>query len=346
MYEQSLGIDVAAKELQVCFKVRRADGTIKIKGSRKFMNSSKGFDALEKWIAKKRLADPKLLIPIVMEATGVYYESLAYHFYEKGYQVHVLLPNRIKAFLKFLNLKSKTDQLEAKALAELGISQRLESWQPASPLIYGLKQLHRERNRLIDFKTMVSNQLHAHQSKRAPEKNTLNRLKTQQTLIDEQIKQVETELVERGKQDPKLWERIENICTIKGVGTVTALALIAETNGFALIERKAQLVSYAGYDVIERQSGSSVKGKSRISKKGNRHIRRAMHFPALSVVKYNQKFKNLFNRVFERTKIKMKAYVAVQRKLLVLIYTLFKNNCPYDPNFTMKTVHENSRQPT
>ncbi|MEL6835923.1 MAG: transposase, partial [Bacteroidota bacterium] len=87
---------------------------------------------------------------------------------------------------------------------------------------------------------------------------------------------------------------------------------------------------------VERQSGSTINGKTRISKKGNRHIRRALHFPALSVVKYHEEFTNLYNRVYDRTKIKMKGYVAVQRKLLVLIYTLYKKNEAYDPTYTQK----------
>ncbi|MBK6931929.1 MAG: IS110 family transposase [Saprospirales bacterium] len=112
------------------------------------------------------------------------------------------------------------------------------------------------------------------------------------------------------------------------------MTIISETNGFELIENKAQLVSYAGYDVVERQSGSSIKGKTRISKKGNAHIRRALHYPALSAARYDPNLHALYQRVVERNpKAKMVALVAVQRKLLVLIYTLFKNNMEYDPNY-------------
>jgi len=93
------------------------------------------------------------------------------------------------------------------------------------------------------------------------------------------------------------------------------------------------LVCYAGYDVIENQSGKRV-GKTRISKKGNTHIRRIMHMASLNMVKYKVPvFLDLYERVFERTKIKMKAYVAIQRKLLCLFYTLWKNNTVYEANY-------------
>lgn len=345
MFQQNLGIDVAGKTLQVCLKVHRDDGSVKIRGSRKFTNTPKGFEQLIRWLDKKQLADAPMRV--TMEATGVYYEALAYHLHGHGCQVHVLLPNRIKGYFKFLNLKSKTDQLEAEALAELGIQQKLPTWQPASAQMYSLKGFCRERNTLIDQKTMIMNRLHAEQACQSPDRRTLKRLRQQIRLLEKQIKEVEQDLKQMLEQEEQLQQKVKQICQIKGLGWISVLTIIAETNGFQLVTHKSQLVSYAGYDVVERQSGSSVKGKTRISKKGNRHIRRTLHFPALSVVKYQDEFKQLYLRVFDRTKIKMKGYVAVQRKLLVLIYTLYKKNEAYDPNYTQKQLGQpTSRQGT
>ena len=119
---------------------------------------------------------------------------------------------------------------------------------------------------------------------------------------------------------------------MKGLGILTVATVIAETNGFILFRNQRQLVSYAGYDVIENTSGNHI-GKTKISKKGNSHIRRVLHMPAFSVVKYEPHYKGLYEGVFDRTRIKMKGYVAVQKKLLVLIYTLCKKNEEYDPNY-------------
>ena len=342
---QCLGIDVAAKDVQVCFMVKTDTGHCKIKGSRSFTNTVKGISNLEQWL-KKRCQDG-LILSVVMEATGVYYEQLAYTLYESDHRIHVLLPNRVKGYLKFLNLKSKTDKIEAKALAQLGLDQQLPTWKAATPQMYALKRLCREKNMLTDEKTMISNRLHAEQSCKSPQKTIIKRFKQRLRLVGKQIDEVEDQVRQMCVQDEQLSQRIENITTIKGVGFMTAITLIAETNGFELINHKSQLVSYAGYDVVERQSGSSVKGKTRISKKGNSHIRRCLHFPALSAVKYTNEFRALFTRVFERTKIKMKGYVAVQRKLLVLIYTLYKKNQPYDPKYATKRAKEQScRQDT
>ena len=101
---------------------------------------------------------------------------------------------------------------------------------------------------------------------------------------------------------------------------------MAETNGFTAFKSAAQLVSYAGYDVMANESGKRI-GKTKISKKGNSRIRRSLHFPAFNMIKYEVSvFKNLFQRVYDRSKLKMKAYTAVQKKLLTIIYALWKND--------------------
>ncbi len=346
LLHQNLGVDIAAKHFRVCLMVKHQDLRTKIKGQRKFDNTPSGFKSLQEWLAKK--VDAGVELSATMEATGVYYERLAFWLHDMGYIVHVLLPNRIKGYFKFMNLKSKTDKLEAKALAELGLDKRLPRWKPASPQMYALKRLSRERNTLMDEKTAISNRLHAEQSCRQPDQQVIKRQQARIDLIEDQLEEVEQEMMELAAEDEQLSRRIEQICRLKGVAFITVLAIIAETNGFALVERKGQLVSYAGYDVVERESGTSVKGKTRISKQGNSHIRRALHFPAINVVKYHEEFRSLYERVFDRTKIKMKGYVAVQRKLLVLIYTLYKKDVPYDPNYYKQHLgdQKESRQDT
>jgi transposase len=145
------------------------------------------------------------------------------------------------------------------------------------------------------------------------------------------------------KQDPQVNNSIEMICTIPGVGRLTAATVLAETNGFDLIRNKRQLTSYAGLDVREKQSGTSVKGKPRISKKGNRYLRKSMHMPSLAAIRHEPKFKAVFARLVSKHGIKMKATVAVQRRLLEMIYTIHKTNAPYKKDFVqVGTKYETS----
>jgi len=97
--------------------------------------------------------------------------------------------------------------------------------------------------------------------------------------------------------DKKIAVDMENITSIPGVGRTTALAILGETNGFELIRNKRQLVSYAGLDVAEKTSGTSVKHKTRISKKGNVHIRKAIYYPALSAIKNSECHKEFYKRI-------------------------------------------------
>jgi transposase len=148
--------------------------------------------------------------------------------------------------------------------------------------------------------------------------------------MNQQEKEIKADINECLKKDYSIKEVVDRICTIPGVGILTAATILGETNGFELIRNKKQLTSYAGLDIKEKQSGTSIKGKSRISKKGNRHLRKAMHLPALTAIRHDEHYKELFARLVSRHGIKMKAAVAVQRKLLELTYILFINQTMYD----------------
>lgn len=309
-----------------------AGQTVSIKATRTFGNRMGGWKALEAWIKRFQKADVPLWL--VMEATGVYYEGAAYYLNTREYQVAVVLPNKSRMYFQSLNLKTKTDASEARGLAQMGLERKMKAWRGFTPTMLTLKHLCRERQAIQEHVVAVSNQLHAHKHEHQGEKLTLRRGQQHLTFLAKQIQAIDQQLEKTLAQDPALQAKVERVCTIKGVSTLTAVIILAETNGFELIQNKAQLVSYAGYDVTERQSGSSVRGKSRISKKGNAHIRRALHYPALSAARHDPTLNALYQRIVERNpKVKMIALVAVQRKLLVLIYTIYKNNTTYNPQY-------------
>ena len=149
-------------------------------------------------------------------------------------------------------------------------------------------------------------------------------------------KEIKNEIKIYIKEHKDLIADIDNICTIPGVSILTAATVIGETNGFELIRSKKQLTSYAGLDVKEKLSGTSVKGKPTISKKGNRYLRSCLHLPALSTIKWDDNFRNQYARIVVKHGIKMKGCVAVQRKLLELIYVLYKNKTVYDKDYKQK----------
>ena len=342
--KQNVGNDLSKDDFSVCFYQKREDQSTRIKATRKFKNTLSGFKAFDKWVAKHQCDE--LPVYITIEATGVYHEQLVHFLHDqKRYRISVVLPNKSKAFAKSLNVKTKTDEVDAKILGQMGLERELEQWQPISQSLRQIKQLTRERINLLDEKVALSNKIHAQNHAYAPSREVIKRLKQRLKLIEQQIKQVEKQLNQCIDKDPMLKERIDKIWLVKGLGIITVVSVIAETAGFDLFTSQSQVASYAGYDIVQRESGSSIKGKTRISKKGNRFIRRALYFPAISVVKYEPQFKQLYERITERTSIKMKGLVAVQRKLLMLSYTLFKKNEAYDPQFAQKQ-QKISRQDT
>jgi transposase len=185
---------------------------------------------------------------------------------------------------------------------------------------------------------MAKNQLHAEQAEAEPNKSSVVRVKKQITFFTKQEQEINTELAALTQQEESVAKAIILLRSIPGVGLLTAATVLAETNGFELIRNKRQLASYAGLDVREKQSGTSIKGKPRISKKGNKYLRKALHLPALAAIRHDERFKAVFARLVAKHGIKMKAVVAVQRKLLEMMYILYKTNQPYDKEYLKKRV--------
>jgi transposase len=339
MLKYSVGLDISAKTIHACISVIDAAQKVTVKSSCKIDNDLSGFKQLDQWV-NKHYKQKELPLIAVMEATGVYYENCALYLFKEGYSVSVMLPNKAKKWLQSEGLKSKNDKIDAQGLSKMGAEKALELWQPAAEYYYQLRTLTRQHQSLQEHKTSVNNQLHAEEHGMYQNKQVLKQLKQLIALIDKQIDDSATAIEHHICSDEIVARKVENICKIKGLGVLTVAVILAETNGFCLFKNAPQLVSYAGYDVVENQSGNH-RGKTRISKKGNSRIRRAMHMPAFSVIRYNQTpFVDLFERTFEKHGLKMKSYVAVQKKLLVLIYGLWNNDTAYDINYKNKHAKE------
>jgi len=333
MLKQNVGVDLDKDKFEAAFFVIHAHMDTSVVATRKYENREQGIANFITWLNKHRRED--LSVHITMEATGVYYELLAYRLVEKQFPVHVMLPNKAKKFAQSLDMKSKTDKLDAKALGKMGIERKLRPWQPASKNLRKLRFLTRERESLINEKTRASNSLHAlKHSHEAPEKS-IARYEAQIEFFEERIKEVETDIHSLIQKDEILKQKVQRIVTTPGLNINTVAILIAETNGFAAINNIKQLISYAGYDPRIQESGQ-WKGHSKISKQGNSHIRRALYFPALSFKQHSQWHGKFFERLKTRKEKGMVAAVALQRKLLILAYVLWKNDDVFRPQYAQK----------
>jgi transposase len=326
----AIGLDIGKEKYDACLAVIDEDQKVNIKSSKSGLaNTVKGFKELLLWVEKHLQNDiPKLFC---MEATGIYHEQLAWFLHQQGYMVSVLVPNKARYYMRSIGMKSKDDKIDAKGLAMMAAQQSLKQWRPISNEIYELRQLTRYYQQLQKHRTMLRNQCQAIILARSENDIITKGLKDLMESVDVQITEITGAIKLTLMKDLLLWKKVEYINSVKGLGIISIATVIAETDGFALFENRAQLVSYCGYDVVRNQSGKRV-GGTKISKKGNSHIRRILFMPAFSVVRYRiNPFVNLYERVFEKTRIKMKAYVAVQRKLLILIYVLWKREEVFKP---------------
>jgi transposase len=327
--KQCMGIDVSKDTLVCCISSLNDDGKICFGKPKTFFNNSEGFNQLLSWASALRCSE----MTFVLEATGVYYENLAYWLDSRNEKLSVLLPNKVKHFAKSLNIKTKTDSVDSRILSQMGIERKLEYWKMPSKVMREIKFLSREYREIKAKLVVDKNQLHAKTHSHACPASVEKRLKKQISLLETQLLEIEAELRTIAMSDSSLYDRIAKISTIPGVGFMTIISIMAETNAFALVNNAKQLVSYAGLDIMHDQSGLKD-GKTRISKKGNSFIRNALYMPALSASRCNPDMKIFYNRLKETKPAKKIGITAVARKLLILIYLLWKNNEEFEPAIT------------
>lgn len=330
VFKQSVGIDVSKDTIACCFGSCDQNQIEEYSKSKSFQNTEAGFKKLLKWTnGKASMKD----VWFVMEATGVYYENLAYWLLERNKKVSVFLPSKVNHYAKTLEIKTKTDLVDAMILAKIGLERKLKGWSAPTPTMHKIKGLTREYREYKIKITAAKNQLHAKTHAYRCANTTLNRLKKQIRLIENQLIEIAAELRVLVMNDTLLGDKIEKLESIPGVSFMTVVCILGETNGFALVTNAKQLVSYAGLDIKHKQSGNK-EGKSKISKRGNSFIRHALYMPALCCSKHNPDLKVFYNRINEGKPSKKIGVTAVARKLLTLMYTLWKNNTEYVPNYS------------
>lgn len=212
--KQCVGIDCAKKDFMFSFGVCDSQHQVQHLSCRSFKNDPSGFKAFNKWVGK--YCKHSVSLTMVMEATGVYHENLAYFLHDLGYSIAVVLPKRAKDFSKTLKVKKVTDKIASQYLATMGLEKKLDLWHKPSKTYVDLKHLTREKERIQRNITQIKNQLEAEKSGVFPNKKTLQRLKQTLGLLNKQKAEVVNEIKQVTNADPQLKETIKKICTIPG----------------------------------------------------------------------------------------------------------------------------------
>lgn len=342
--KQCVGIDVSQNDFVACICTQTSDGSQQFSETVIFPNAKRGYNQLLRWARKQ--CTPEVEMSFLMEVTGVYYENLAHHLHQLKQKVHVVLPNMSKHYFSSLNIKTKTDAVDARILSRFGVERQHRPWCPPDPKLLKMRNLTRFYVQLRDQKTALMNLCHSKESAHDVQAFIVKSNKTLIKQIERQMDACLEQIEVLKADDPVLNNHMDQLMTISGAGLITVATVVAETLGFEHFKSIKQLNSYAGYDVVQRESGTSIKGKTRISKKGNSYIRAALFFPSINCARFCPEMKSFYARVNANKPSKMIGLVAVQRKLLALMFTLWKTNSPYIEDYQNKVASVKRQEAT
>lgn len=324
----SLGIDIAKAD----FAVALLDGECLV-GEGTFANTQSGFAKLATWCNRQMKAYPDAHLHACMEATGSYGVELAFFLHERfsgtQHKVSVVNPHQTSHHAKSRLLRNKTDQIDAENIAHFCATHHPADWQPPTEAQRRLKELSRHLESIEKSMTREKNRLESG----IHDKSIQRQIKQMLGLLEEQKQQTQSEIEELLKQDASLLEQARLLVTIPGVGRITAVKFLAEVQDFQLFDSAAKLAAFAGLSPSKKQSGTSVRGKTSLSKQGNGHLRTALYMPILAAMRSNPIIKTLTDRLLAEGRPTKVAMAAGMRKLLHLMYGVLKSGRPFDPNF-------------
>lgn len=317
----ALGIDVAKAKLDV---VLVNEALQEHRGV--FANSPKGFEQLQHWLSKRVNGE----LHACLEATGQYSDAVAEFLHQAGYTVSVVNPARIKAFAASRLSRQKTDQTDARLIALFCQSQHPEAWTPPAPEQRALQAMVRH---LHDVKAMRQQEYNRLTSGVSAEP-VIHALQQHIAFLDQQIADLERQIRDHLDHYPHLKQQRDLLDTIPGLGETSIATLLAEVPDILAFETAAQFAAYAGVTPRHFRSGTSVHGRTRISKCGNASLRAALYFPAMVALRHNPVVRAFGERLRANGLAPKAVIVAAIRKLLHLIYGVLKSGCAFDPNYS------------
>lgn len=321
-----LGMDVAKAKLDCCLLLDEASGKRK---SKVVSNTKAGIAELLTWTAKHGCS-PKGL-HVVMEGTGVYHEQAALTLADAGVGVSIVNPAQVKAFGHGLAVRTKTDGVDSFVLARYGALLKPVAWTPPAPEARVLQALLARREALAQDLQRERNR-----QEKADATDTPARIR--QSLADSiaflssQLGQLQRDIDDHIDRHPSLKDDMALLQSIPAVGPQVGGHMLGVMHQHAFGSAE-QLAAYLGVVPVERQSGSSVLGRARLSKAGPARIRAVLYMAAVAAIRCNPHVKAVYERLLARGKSKMSALGAAMRKLVHLCFGVLKTRQPYQHDY-------------
>ena len=318
-----LGIDVSKKQFHVVL-IGAAGRT----PARAFANRAAGFAQLAAWLQRQDAA----CVHACLEATGSYGEELARFLHQAGHRVSVVNPRRIRAFADSELARNKTDPLDAGLIARFCQAHHPPAWVPPPPEVAELEALVRRLDALEEMRQQEANRLDV--ARPAVQSSIAEHL----AFLQQQIAQTQQAIRDHFDSHPDLRARRDLLVSIPGIAEKTAAKLLAEIPQLEQFSQARQVAAFAGLNPRQYTSGSSVRGRSRLSKIGSPRLRQALYMPALVALRHNPVIRGLARRLTLRGKQPMVIVGAAMRKLLHLAYGVLKSGVPFDPNYSSQNL--------
>jgi transposase len=315
-----LGIDISKAKFDVALMVAG-----KVKKSHIFENAQDGFQMLSNWLLKQGITT----VAACMEATGSYGEALATYLYDQGIEVSVVNPAQIKSFGGAQLKRAKTDKADAKLIAQFYLQMSPDHWTPPPQHVRELQALVQRLTALAQMEGQEQNRMQVAPAVIRPS------IETVLATIKSEIKTVKEQIRDHIGRHPDLKDRSKLLDSIPGIGKATIARLLAFIGDVQRFDHAKALAAFAGLNPTVHQSGSSVRGKPHLSKKGNSLLRKALYMPAIVARRYNPVIKEFADRLKKAGKSNMVIIGAVMRKLLHIVYGVLKSGMPFDPAWSV-----------
>lgn len=312
-----VGVDIGARRHRVCIGLGASAREFDIEntpaGARELVRALKGRAAR-----------------VSLEATGVYYLDLAHALATAGIAVMVINPRMAHHFIQALGRRSKTDALDARALAEYSARMPWRAWQPPRKALFELRTIARQIGAIARARAADKNRLHALGAQAGAPRVLVRDLEGAVRAADRRIARLAAAALKLIGADEALKAQYEALLSAKGIGEASAIAILAELALLPRDMRARECASHAGLDVRLNESGSSLHKRARLSKHGNRHLRAALYMPALVAVRCDPIARAYYQHLIAQGKPRMQALGAVMRKYLTACWALVKDPKPFE----------------
>lgn len=321
-----LGMDVAKAKLDCCLLLDE----VSAKRKAKVVNNNKsGVVDLLAWITKQNISPEEL--HVVMDATGVYHEQAALALVDAGVTVSIVNPAQVKDFGRGLAVRTKTDGVDSFVLARYGVLLKPSAWIPSAPEARMLQALLARRDAIAQDLQRERNRQEKADATDTPElirKSLDDSIK----FLVAQLAQLQQDIDDHINRHPNLKKSMGLLQSIPGVGPQVGGNMLSVLSSHRF-ESAEQLAAYLGLVPVERQSGSSVLGRAKLSKAGPARIRAILYMAAVAAKRCNPHVKAVYERLLARGKCKMSALGAAMRKLVHLCFGVFKTQMPYQRDY-------------